>query len=190
MPKIRPNENDAVSRDDDDAAAANKRPKGKGGFIPKPERIRRKQIVDKLREGATLDLEGIEAVAETYNDTFRRLAKVWAKEYFAPARVELFREGDEPDNQIIGYFGFRRQDSGWGFVVEQQHVDDIDGESWSSVPIASASLDQRMHAIQLIDDLEEELQARRNQQRDILLRKLDILEKRLDVAKAKAKTKG
>lgn len=179
--------NDEVSRADDDGAAATKKAKGKGGFTLNTERARRKQIVAKLREGATLDLDGIEAVAESINDTFRSLAKVWAKEYFAPARVELFREGDDPDDQMVGFFGFRRQDSGWGFTIEREHVLDCEGESWSAIPIASASLEQRIHAIQRIDDLEKVLQKRRDYQRDDLLSNLEILKNRLDMAKAKNK---
>lgn len=138
-------------------------------------RKRRARLIDDLRAGAILDNEHLAAIADSINDMFERLAAQWSTKYFSSAGVELLRRGLDPEDQYVVSLVFRRRDSGWAFMIDEEHVLDTEGETMNSKPISSAPLEWRVRAVDLLPRLEDRLKEQRDAMRQELLHSYDKL---------------
>lgn len=160
---------------------------GEGHLRPKKSvPVARKKTTRAALEAAMVKLKAGEAsredvglIADAINAKFSRLAELWAKEFTASASVKMFdnQENDYDNDFMITSLAFRRKDEGWTFAIDEEHCQDMDGESFSTIPFESAPLLDRVRAVDKIPLLRDALVKARKRQGEQLVEAFETISK-------------
>lgn len=134
------------------------------------------EALQNLKDG-TATREDVGTIADMINARFSKLAAIWSKKFSAPASVAIFntREHERDDDFVTTSLGFRRQDGGWRFTIDEVHCQDPEGESFSTIPFDTAPLLARVRAVSKLPQLRKALELARRRQGEEIAEAYDVL---------------
>lgn len=146
--------------------------------VSRPSTIDESKI-DLLRDGDLLDKGGISAILAAINLRFEEISELWGGViHFSVGSVLLKEDIKSPESGERSKrteIAFRKHGNKWGFLISISDPADESGESLQDIPIASASIRQRLLAVESLPRLRENLEMNNAKQRDRLLDAYDLI---------------